>query len=577
MIHFLRVHGTILPIDRQRVEQVQGIFRQRFGAAADYAEKIPDLLNQPFKFGYNTILMVSETHLGNVTGFSLVLVFPEINSALLDFLAVGAEKHSRGIGGALYEVTREYLQQLRVRAMYMEVLPDDPAVVRDARLLRENRRRLKFYEGYGVVPIIGTEYETPIGDSPAPYLLFDGLGRKEPLKRSECRAAMRLILQRKYSHLVGPEYIEHVVESVIDNPVKLREPRYTKAEEIKPVYAPRMQKPFALVSSAGHSVHHVRDRGYVERPARVGVLRETMLKTGLFNEVQASHFREAEIRKVHAGDFVTYLKNVCEKLETTRPVYPYVFPIRRPERRPKDLAVRAGYYCIDTFTPLDRNAYAAARGAVDVALTAAQEVLRGRILAYAVCRPPGHHAERRVFGGFCYFNNAAIAAEFLSAHGKVAVLDIDFHHGNGTQDIFYERADVFTVSIHGHPNFAYPYFSGFADETGVGAGKGFNRNLPLPEDADELMYMRAAEKALHLIERFGPVFLVVCAGFDIMKGDPTGSVSLTARSMQRIGSLIGKLRLPTLVVQEGGYNLRNLKTGSAALFGGIAESLHKWS
>ncbi len=577
MIRFLRVHGTILPVDRQRVEQVQAIFRQRFGAVADYADKIPDLLNQPFKFGYNTILMVSETHLGNVTGFSLVLVFPEINSALLDYLAVGPGKASRGIGGAIYEVTREHLQQLRARALYMEVLPDDPAVVHDPAMLRENRRRLKFYEAYGVLPIINTEYETPIGESPAPYLLFDGLGRKEPLKRSECRAAMRLILQRKYSHLVGPEYIEHVVESVIDNPVRLRPPRYAKPEESMPVSGPRLQKPFALVVSTGHMVHHVRDRGYVERPARVPVLREALIKTGLFNEIEPRHFKESDIRKVHDADFVTYLKNVCEKLQGTRPVYPYVFPVRRPERRPKDLAVRAGYYCIDTFTPLDRNAYTAAREAVDVALTAAQEVLHGRILAFALCRPPGHHAERRVFGGFCYFNNAAIAAEHLSAHGKVAILDIDFHHGNGTQDIFYERADVLTVSIHGHPNFAYPYFSGFADETGAGPGKGFNRNFPLPEDADEAMYMQAAEKAVQTVERFAPVFLVLCVGFDIMKGDPTGSVALSARSMQRIGSLIGRLRLPTLVVQEGGYNLRNLRTGSAALFAGIAESIQKWS
>ncbi len=576
MIRFLRVHGTVLPIDRHRVEQVQAIFRQRFGAVADYADKIPDLLNRPFKYGYNTLLIVSENQLGNVTGFSLVLVFPEINSALLDFLAVGTEKSSRGIGGALYEVTREYLQQLGVRALYMEALPDDPAVVGDPNMLRENRRRLKFYENYGVLPIIGTEYETPIGDSPAPYLLFDGLGRKEPLKRSECRAAMRLILQRKYSHLVGPDYIEHVVESVIDDPVKLRPPKYTRTEEIKPII-PRMQKPFALVVGAGHMVHHVRDRGYVERPARVGVLKEALLKTGLFNEIQPAHFKEAEIRKVHAADFVTYLKAVCEKLNTTRPVYPYVFPIRRPERRPRDLAIRAGYYCIDTFTPLDRNAYTAAREAVDVALSAAREVLHGRILAYALCRPPGHHAERRVFGGFCYFNNAAIAAEFLSAHGKVAILDIDFHHGNGTQDIFYERPDVFTVSIHGHPNFAYPYFSGFADETGAGPGKGFNRNFPLPENADELMYMGAVEKAIQLIEKFAPTFMILCVGFDIMKGDPTGSVSLTARSMHRIGSLVGKLRLPTLVIQEGGYNLRNLRTGSVALFAGIAESIQKWS
>lgn len=570
MIRFLRVHGTVLPIDRHRVEQVQAIFRQRFGAVADYADKIPDLLNRPFKYGYNTLLIVSENQLGNVTGFSLVLVFPEINSALLDFLAVGTEKSSRGIGGALYEVTREYLQQLGVRALYMEALPDDPAVVGDPNMLRENRRRLKFYENYGVLPIIGTEYETPIGDSPAPYLLFDGLGRKEPLKRSECRAAMRLILQRKYSHLVGPDYIEHVVESVIDDPVKLRPPKYTRTEEIKPII-PRMQKPFALVVGAGHMVHHVRDRGYVERPARVGVLKEALLKTGLFNEIQPAHFKEAEIRKVHAADFVTYLKAVCEKLNTTRPVYPYVFPIRRPERRPRDLAIRAGYYCIDTFTPLDRNAYTAAREAVDVALSAAREVLHGRILAYALCRPPGHHAERRVFGGFCYFNNAAIAAQYLSPFGRIAMLDIDYHHGNGQQDIFYKRADVFTQSIHGHPRFAYPYFTGFADETGEDAGRGYNHNYPLPEKISPELYLQTLGKALRRVREFKPAYLLVCLGLDTAGGDPTGTWDLKAADFSAVGKAIGLLGLPTLVVQEGGYRRGALGSCAKAFLLGLRD------
>ena len=149
-------------------------------------------------------------------------------------------------------------------------------------------------------------------------------------------------------------------------------------------------------------------------------------------------------------------------------IYPYVFPTRNPARPPNDETVLAGYYCIDTFTPLNQNAYLAARSAVDCALTAAEKVLEGTDLAYALVRPPGHHAETRTFGGFCYFNNGAIAANLLSRYGRVAILDIDYHHGNGQQEIFYNRADVLTVSIHGHPSFAYPYFSGFRDETGIG-------------------------------------------------------------------------------------------------------------
>jgi len=198
-------------------------------------------------------------------------------------------------------------------------------------------------------------------------------------------------------------------------------------------------------------------------------------------------------------------------------------------------------------------------------------------MAYALCRPPGHHAERRVFGGFCYFNNAAIAAQFLSKHGRVAMLDIDFHHGNGAQNIFYKRNDVLTISLHGHPNIAYPYFSGFADETGENGGLGFNVNFPLPENAGHEMYLNTLEKAVKQIEKYSPMFLVVCLGFDVMKGDPTGSFGLKNDTMKQIGIRLAQMNLPTLIVQEGGYSLKNLKTGSKAFFNGFAESLEAQS
>ena len=571
MIRIQRVYGSVLPIDRQRISQAQEIFRQNFSAVASYADNIPDVLDHPFKFGYDSILLVCETAMAKVMGFSLVMHFPEINSSLLDFLATRRQMRGGGIGGALFEATQEYLQQQGSRGLYMEVLPDDPAQVRDPALLKENQQRLRFYEHYGIRPIINTEFETPIGQSPAPYLLFDGLGRGAPLRRSECRAAIRLILTRKYSHLVTPDYIERVVESVIDDPVRFREPRYVKnPPEID--RKERVEKAFGMICGSLHAIHHVRDRGYVERPARVGALEKAAMSTGLFNRITPRHFGDEHIRAVHDHDFLAYLKVVCEKLSNGTPVYPYVFPIRRPERKPKELAVRAGYYCIDTFTPLDHQAYQAARQAVDVALTGAEDVLRGRRVAYALCRPPGHHAERRTFGGFCYLNNAAIAAQFLSRHGTVAMLDIDYHHGNGAQDIFYNRNDVLTISLHGHPNHSYPYFSGFADEQGDGPGKGFNHNFPLPEATDETLYLQTLDKAIRTIERFKPTFLVVCLGFDTIKGDPTGSFVLRVSSLRKVGQRIGRLKLPTLVVQEGGYSLRNLRQGAPAFFGGIAQA-----
>ncbi|MCE5187498.1 MAG: GNAT family N-acetyltransferase [Planctomycetaceae bacterium] len=578
MIRIVRIYRTVLPIEKERIAQVQEIFRQHFGAVADYADKLPELLDNPIKYGYTSVLLVSETTLGQVTGFSLFFYFPNVRSAYLDFLAVRKDIRGGGTGSALYEATRQYCQEMNCHGLFLESLSADAALVKDPAVLKENQGRLRFYENYGARPIINTAYETPVGNYPAPHLLYDDLDSHHPLGRSQCRAVMRTILEKKYSHLVTPDYIERVVRSVVDDPVRIRPPKYIKSE---PAEAPgdhsrrRLQKPFVMVSGTAHAIHHVRERGYVERPARVKAIQSVLDQTGLFRTASPRHFGQEHVTAVHDTDFVRYLKTVCQKLQSRRPVYPYVFPIRRPERKPRELAVRAGYYCIDTFTPLDKNAFKAARAAVDVALSSADELLLGASPVYALCRPPGHHAERKTFGGFCYFNNTAIAANYLSRHGKVAVLDIDFHHGNGTQDIFYARRDVLTCSIHGHPNFAYPYFSGFADETGEGPGKGFNHNFCLQDNAGPAIYLATLEKALAQVHRFQPLFLVLALGFDTMRGDPTGSFDLQPETMRKIGAAVASMNLPTLVVQEGGYSLKNLKSGSVALFRGFSDVLHQ--
>jgi len=277
----------------------------------------------------------------------------------------------------------------------------------------------------------------------------------------------------------------------------------------------------------------------------------------------------APVRAVHDPHLVHYLEAVCERLKPDELVYPEVFPIRRADRRPRELASRAGYFCVDTFTPLTRNAWPAARAAADAALSGADVLLGGERIVYALCRPPGHHAERAVFGGFCYLNNNAIAAHHLSASGKVAILDIDYHHGNGSQEIFYRRADVLTVSIHGSPNLSYPHFAGFEDERGEGEGKGFNRNFPLRRGVDDERYLEVLGEALRVVRRFRPDYLVLALGYDIMKGDPTGSFLVTPRGMRRIGEAIGRLGVPVLVVQEGGYSVVNLRAGARAFFLGL--------
>ncbi|TFG48471.1 MAG: acetylpolyamine amidohydrolase, partial [Candidatus Brocadiia bacterium] len=346
MIKIVRIYRMTLPVEKERIAQVQEIFRQNFPDVADYASKIPSQLDNPIQYGYTSVLLVSETLLGRVNGFSLFFYFPDIRCALLDFLAVRNGTHGSGTGGALYEATREYLKEMECLGLYMEAMPDDPGIVKDPAILKENQRRLKFYEGYGVRPICGTEFETSIEESPAPHLLYDSLGNPEPLKRSRCRSVMRTILTKKYGQIVSPDYIKNVVESVIDDPVKIREPRYIKkiTASVSRPYKDQFKKPFVMVSSTEHEVHHVNDRGYVERPVRVKAIRDALELTNLFESIGPRHFGQKNILAVHDTDFVKYLKAVCQKLQSNRPVYPYVFPIRRPERRPKDLAVRAGYY-----------------------------------------------------------------------------------------------------------------------------------------------------------------------------------------------------------------------------------------
>ncbi|MBI5014989.1 MAG: histone deacetylase family protein [Deltaproteobacteria bacterium] len=574
MFRIRRIYDCASPVDRQAVGQVQEILRQQFPLIAEQeVAKLPDQLQDPLKHRFRSVLFVAEDARGKVRGFALVLYFPDLSFCYLDFLSAAPGATGGGIGGALFQRLREEALQLGATGVFFECLPDDPALCRDPSLLRENAARLRFYEAFGGRPVIGTAYETPLrpGDDCAPLLVIDGLGLGQPLRRSRARKIVRSILECKYAGVCPPEYVEAVVSSFTDDPVRLRAPQYANAR--RPVRASERGVPsdqrISLTVNEGHALHHVKERGYVEAPVRVESIRRAIEKTGLFEPLPPRRFPERVLTTVHDRAFVRYLKTVCEKVGGGPSVYPYVFPIRNAARPPKELPVRAGYYCIDTFTPLNANAYRAARGAVHCTLTAAEEVLRGRRLAYALVRPPSHHAERRAFGGFCYFNATAIAAENLSRHGRVAVLDVDFHHGNGTERIFYERADVFTVSLHGHPSFAYPYFSGFADERGNGEGKGFNLNLPLPETLSAEAYRSSLAEALDRIRRFRPSFLVVALGLDTARGDPTGTWGLTAPDFHSNGAMIGALRLPTLVCQEGGYRIRTLGTNAAAFFEGL--------
>ena len=219
-------------------------------------------------------------------------------------------------------------------------------------------------------------------------------------------------------------------------------------------------------------------------------------------------------------------------------------------------------YCIDGCTPIMEHTFNAARAAADCALTGADLLLAGEPKVYALCRPPGHHAGKDYCFGFCYFNNAAIAAKrlFENHKNKIAVLDIDYHHGNGTQEIFYKSDDVLYVSLHADPNFEFPGRWGFAEETGTKAGKGFNVNFPLPIFTKESDYFDILNQAIEIINNFNADFLVVSFGVDTFTNDPIGTFDLSEDAFTKLGGMVQRLNLPTLVIQEGGYNLDYIGT-----------------
>ncbi len=574
MFRIRRIFDDLVPANQHALEQVKAMLDSQFESLdRRKIDRIPNTLNSPLKYGFRTIVYVVEDHKSTVHGLALLNYDEKLNFCYLDYLLSAKNRAGRGIGAALYERVRNEALRLGVAGIFFECLPDDRKLSPDPAILKQNKARLKFYESYGARPILNTAYETPVnpGTTDPPYLVFDDLSQKHVLRAAYLKRVIAKILKSKYSDLCSPAYIKTVVDSVIEDPVRLRPPRYASRRSLyqnKTKTIAAFAK-IALVMTDQHHIHNVRERGYVESPARIRIIRQALEPTNMFDPVPPAAFNDSYITSVHDPQYVQYFRRVCANTDPETPFYPYVFPIRNRTRPPVELPVRAGYYCIDTFTPISGHAYSAAKRAVDCVLTAATEILSGRRLTYALVRPPGHHAERSYFGGFCYFNNAGIAAQFLSRFGKIAILDIDYHHGNGQQAIFYQRSDVLTISIHGHPRFAYPYFSGFADERGEGPGTDFNVNYPLPENITPQKYMDVLDSALNRIQKFTPAYLVICLGLDTAKGDPTGTWNLTGRDFAAIGMKIGRLHLPVLVTQEGGYNSRSLGANARNFFQGL--------
>jgi len=308
-------------------------------------------------------------------------------------------------------------------------------------------------------------------------------------------------------------------------------------------------------------------------PSRVEAIKKELARSPGFEFIPARRFSETHLARLH--HYHGFIKQTSFGIsDDTTEHYPDLFPgegANLPHRTRSPLW--AGLYCTDAVTPILRHTYAAARGSAECALTGAALLQAGEAReVYALCRPSGHHAGPRVFGGYCYFNNCALAAELLVATGRVAVLDIDYHHGNGTQEFFERRRDVFTCSIHGDPADEYPYFWGYASERGNGAGRGANLNLPLPKGTGDEDYCRAVDRALVAIRRYAPTYLVVACGFDTHAKDPIGGFALSTGSYREIGARLAGAGLPTLLCQEGGYNIGLLGRSVRLLLEGFMEA-----
>ena len=312
----------------------------------------------------------------------------------------------------------------------------------------------------------------------------------------------------------------------------------------------------------------------LERPARIEAIRSALsVLPRVTVDESARHASFDDLCAVHTPELVRFLTGTLAEWAPDWPaeIVPGTFPYSFADARLPDWPLaQSAYFCCDAGTPVGPGTLRAATASAGCALQAAGAVASGtHSLAYALCRPPGHHATRSRYGGFCYFNNAALAARRLTARGRVAVLDIDFHHGNGTQQITYQSEQVMYISIHGDPHDSFPFFYGYAEERGEGAGEGYNLNLPLPRGADLAAYSPALQRALAAIRDKACQALVVSAGYDTCAGDPLGGFALQPEDFESIGQTIASLELPTVVVQEGGYMVDRLGRCAQAFVAGL--------
>ncbi len=298
-----------------------------------------------------------------------------------------------------------------------------------------------------------------------------------------------------------------------------------------------------------------------EKPERADLVISHVRASQLGPVLEPQEFGIAPLARIHAPNYLAFLQSAwdawVEEHGSDHHALPLNWPIRgmRSDIEPEAIDGKLSYFSFDAGTPITPGTWQAVTRSAYVALTAQQWIASGERAAFALCRPPGHHAAADYYGGYCFLNNAAIAAQAFLDQGaaRVAVLDVDYHHANGTQAIFYARDDVLVLSLHGDPRQEFPYFLGYADETGLGAGEGFNANYPLPWGTDASTWFAALESACERITAYAPDALVISLGVDTYKGDPISQFLLDSADYPRLGQRLARLGLPTLFVMEGGY------------------------
>jgi acetoin utilization deacetylase AcuC-like enzyme len=301
-----------------------------------------------------------------------------------------------------------------------------------------------------------------------------------------------------------------------------------------------------------------------ESPQRMDMVLGRIRAAGLGDVLAPEQFPDQVMTTVHSLDYVQYLQTAWAEwsaLGRNHDILPYVYNIRGMRNfPPRFIDAKVGYYAMDGAAQITGGTWQAVRSAVNVAMTAQEQVAGGARGAFALCRPPGHHAGRDYLGGYCYLNNAAIATQAFIDQGaaRVALLDVDYHHGNGSQQIFYDRSDVLFGSIHADPERDYPHFLGFRDETGAGKGLGFNHNYPLALGAGWAEWGEALKHLCGLTALYAPDAIVVSLGVDTFKDDPISQFKLEGEHYQRMGEAIGRLGKPTVFVMEGGYAVEEI-------------------